>query len=228
MKTYRLSSASERVSAAVISGVLALLMGFLLYALREEPLTLVFTGVAALLVAAVLAFYLMSLFKAACEADGENMRLTVHGFPDDTIDLSRAASVKTSPCSTGPISTRALVFSDSDGNQIASVPTFFTSHQGAQAEPLAAKLAQELGIVFEASLEPWEYDKKCRAAHKKEAAQARADARRTNCRKWKAKRIPGKAETSVPSASRGENLPPQGDDADAPDGINYDALDDER
>lgn len=229
MRTHRLSSAAERISAVIVSAVLALLMGLLLYVFRREPLTLVLTGLAALLVAAVLAFYLMSLFRAACEADAQNKQLTIQGVPNDSVDLTQAVSVKTVPCTTGPISTRALVFSDSKGDPIATVPTFFTARQGAQAEPLAAALAQELGLDFQATLEPWEYDRKQRAEREKEAAQARAAARKEKLRALKANIFPGKAaETSVP-ASPEEDLPTQSDVSDLEsEGINYDALDDEK
>ena len=229
MRTHRLSSAAERVSAVIVSVVLALLMGPLLYAFHGEPLALVLTGLAALLVTAVLVFYLVSLFRAACEADTQNKRLTIRGVPNESVDLTQAVSVKTVPCGTGPISTRSLVFSDSKGDPIATVPTFFTARQGARAEPLAAALAQELGLSFQPSLEPWEYDKKQRAEHEKEAARARAASRNEKLRALKAKIFPGKAaEPSVP-ASPEEDLPAQGEVSDLESGgINYDALDDEK
>lgn len=229
MRIHRLSSAAERISAAIVTAVLALLMGLLLYAFRREPLTLVLTGLAVLLVAAVLAFYLMSLFRAACRTDARKKELTVLGIPSDSLDLSQAVSVKTVPCGTGPISTRALIFSDSNGDPIATVPTFFTARQGARAEPLAAALAQELGLSFQPSLEPWEYNKKQRAEHEKEAARARAAARNEKLRTLKAKIFPGKAaEPSVP-ASPEKDLPAQGEVSDLESGeINYDALDDEK
>lgn len=229
MRIHRLSSAAERISAVIVTAVLALLMGLLLYAFRREPLTLVLTGLAVLLVAAVLAFYLMSLFRAACRADARKKELIIRGVPNDSLDLSQAVSVKTVPCGTGPISTRALIFSDSAGDPIATVPTFFTARQGARAEPLAAALAQELGLSFQPSLEPWEYDKKQRAEHEKEAARARAAARNEKLRALKAKIFPGKAaEPSVP-ASPEEDLPAQGEVSDLESGeINYDALDDEK
>lgn len=229
MRIHRLSSAAERISAVIVTVVLVLLMGLLLYAFRREPLTLMLTGLAVLLVAAVLAFYLMSLFRASCRADTQKKELAIRGVPNDSVDLSQAVSVKTIPCGTGPISTRALIFSDSKGDPIATVPTFFTARQGAQAEPLAAALAQELGLNFQPSLEPWEYDKKQRAEHEKEAARAQAAARKEKLRALKEKIFPGMAaEPSVP-ASPEEDLPIQGDVSDLESGeINYDALDDEK
>ena len=229
MRTHRLSSAAERVSAVIVSVVLALLMGPLLYAFHGEPLALVLTGLAALLVTAVLVFYLVSLFRAACGADTQNKRLTIRGVPNESVDLTQAVSVKTVPCGTGPISTRSLVFSDSKGDPIATVPTFFTSRQGAQAEPLAAALALELGLDFQASLEPWEYDRKQRAEHEKEAAQARATARKARLRALKAKILPGTAPEPSVSASPGEASTSLNEETDLEsDGINYDALDDEK
>lgn len=229
MNVHRLSSAPERISAVAVCTILTALMGLLLYVLRGEILTLILTGAAALLVAAVLVFYLMNLFKASCEADPGKKRLTVRGIPSDCLDLTQAASIKTVSCSTGPITTRTLIFSDCNGQQVAALPTFFTAHQGAQAEPLAALLAQELGLVFEPSLEPWEYDKAQRAEHQKQEAQARSDARKAKYRALKAKFSPRKAAEASVSASPEEELPAQGGETVLEsDGINYDALDDEK
>lgn len=222
MKTYRLSSNSERVAAVTVSVAFALLMALLIYALRESLLALILTALAALLVAAVLVFYVANLFRAACIPNAEEKTLFVRGFPDETLDLSGAVSVKTVPLDGGPVATRTLIFSDAAQEPVAVVPTFFTARQGAQAEPLAAALAQELGLAFLSSLEPWEYDKNARAEREKAAAQTRKEARRARLGALKAKFSPGKAAEESKPASPEETAHIEADN------VNYDALDDQR
>ena len=229
MKTYRLSSAGERIAGVTISAILILFMAFLLYALRSDPLALIIVAIAALLLCAVLIFYMMNLHIAACTPDAENKKLFVRGFPDYTLDLSQAVSLETVSYKNGPVATRILVFSDENGETIATLPTLFTIHEGAQAEPLAMELAEILGLAFKSSLAPWEYDKEKRKEHEKEVAQAEKEARRAEFQVLKAK-ILRKAKTSKPvPASPEEETPIEGNIiALESDGINYDALDDEK
>lgn len=225
MNVHPLSSAAERTCAAIVTGVLTVLMVLLLCALRKEPLSLALIGFAAFLVAAALVFFLTSLFRASCRSVPESKCLLVRGLPDDTLDLSRAVAVKTTPCATGPVSTRTLVFSDGAGNPVATVPTFFTLRQGALAEPLAAALAGELGLTFLPSLEPWEYDKAKRAEHEKEVSAARRSARSAELRALKGKLFPKAAADISPE----EDSYAQDSEAfQQSDNINYDALDDEK
>lgn len=222
MKTYRLSSGSERIAAVSVCACFALLMALLLYVLRGSLLTLLLTALAALLVAALLVFYAANLFRAACVPNPEERTLFVRGFPDETLDLTGAVCVKTVPLENGPVATRTLVFSDAAQEPVAVVPTFFTAHRGVQAEPLAAALARELGLAFLPSLEPWEYDKNARAEREKAAAQTRREARRARLKALKAKLSPGKAAEESEPASPEETEHTQAED------VNYDALDDLR
>lgn len=229
MKTYRLSSASERIAAVAVSGLLVVLMALLLYALRGELLTLILVALAALLVAAGLAFYVANLFRAACTAAPREKTLSVRGFPDETLDLSGAVCVETVSRSSGPAATRTLIFSDADGETVASLPTFFAARQGAQAEPLAMALAGELGLEFKPSLEPWEYDREKRKEHEKEAAQARKEHQKAGFQAFK-KKILRRPEAQTPAPGSGEDGSPETEEWASPesDGVNYDALDDEK
>ncbi len=228
MKSYRLSSTSERVAGLSIFAVLLVCIGFLTYALHKDTLSFIICLVTGLLVGAGLGFYVVNLFLAACIPHAQSRRLEVKGLPNQTLDLSQAASLETAAYQNGPIATRVLVFKDRDGEVVATVPTFFTAHQGVQAEPLAIELAQSLGLSFEPTLQVWEYDKEKRKEHEKELAAAEKAARRERFRALKAKilRKTG-AETSAPVFSE-ETVPPEDTEMIAFDGINYDAMDDDK
>ena len=182
MKSYRLSSTSERIAGLSIFAVLMMCIVFLIYALRGDTLSFILCMITGLLVAAGLGFYVVNLFLAACVPLPQSHRLEVKGLPNQVLDLSQAASLETASYQNGPIATRVLVFKDADDTPVATVPTFFTAHQGAQAEPLAIELAQVLGIAFKPTLQVWEYDKEKRKEHAKELAAAEKAARRERFR----------------------------------------------
>jgi hypothetical protein len=127
------------------------------------------------------------------------------------------------------MTTRNLVFTDAGGQVTASVPTFFTANQGAQAEPLAMELAQALGIDFKPTLQPWEYDREKRKEHEKELAQAAKAERREKLRALKAKilRKTGAGEPAPVNSEEEMSVADAMEDMGT-DGINYDALDDEK
>jgi hypothetical protein len=126
----------------------------------------------------------------------------------------------------GSLATRMIVFYDEGNEVIASVPTFFFSRQGATAEPVAKEIAAALGLSFIPSLEPWEYDSKLRREHEKEVAQKEKETRKRKFQALKNKllRRPN-TETSAPSPLEEMDLNLF---EDSSDGINYDALDDEK
>lgn len=224
MKTYRLSSAGERTAGLLISLILLLCMAFLLRLLWGDLLTFVICAVSCLLVAAGLGFYLINVFRAACIPHQEDILMEVKGYPDYFVYLSDAASLETVAYKNGPMVTRTLVFRNASGEVTATVPTYFTSNQGVQAEPLARELAEVLGIAFKPSLEPWEYDKQLRRQHQKELAEAEKTARADKFRTLKEKFLrKGKAAEATPALSEEEVSVTEEMESD---GINYDAMDD--
>ena len=226
MKKYRLSSAAERTTALLICFVLIVCMVFLLALLRGDMLSFIICMLASVLVAAGLGFYVWNLFKAACVPHQEDCILEVKGFPDSFVHLSDIVSLETVAMKNGPVTTRALVFLDGNGQVAASVPTFFTANEGAQAEPLAMELAQVLGISFKATLEPWEYDREKRKEHERESALAEKARRREKVQALKAK-ILRKPEAGKPAPDLSEEVSVLDENLGS-DGINYDALDDEK
>ena len=149
MNQFRFSSPAERVSAAVISAVCVACMAILVFLLKGDLFSFIICMLASVLVTAGLGFYVLNLFKAACIPHADTMTLEVKGILDFTVQLSDAICLETAGMKTGPIVTRSLIFTDETGQTVASVPTFFTANQGAQAEPLAIELAKALGISIE-------------------------------------------------------------------------------
>lgn len=232
MKIHRLSSSAERITGVCICAVLILCMVFLVIALSADFLSMLICLLASLLVTAGLVFYMANLFKAACTSKPAEKKLEVKGFPDYTVDLSEAVSLRTAPYKNGPGATRTLVFLNDQEEVVASISTFFTANQGAQAEPLAMELAKELGLAFHATLEVWEYDAEKRKEHMKEVAAQEKAARKEKFRALKAKilRMAGAGE---PAPTDPEEEQANIDINEEPeeyksDGINYDALDDIR
>ena len=227
MKKYSLSSPSDRIAGSAVTVILSLMMVFLIFLLSKDILTLIIVTGCVILVAAVLVFYVLNLYKAACTSLPEEKKLLVSGFPDCTYDLSDAVSVQTVAYKNGALATRTLIFSNEQNDVIVSVPTFFFSQQGVMAEPVARDLAKELGLTFVPSLPAWEYDKELRKQHEKEVAAKEKEARKAKFQALKNKllRRPN-AQKSAPSPQK-ENV-----DMDLfmeeSDGINYDALDDEK
>lgn len=170
MKTFRLSSRSERIAGISFSVVAILCFAVLLYALRNNLSMLILCGLCALVVSAMLVFYIVNVLKSAVVAHPESKTLEVLGIPSYTVDLSNAALLQTLPRKTGRTMSRVLVFSDKDENILATVPTMFTSKQGILADPMAKELAQALDIPFRQNVADWELDRKLYQQHQKEVA----------------------------------------------------------
>jgi len=229
MKRYRLSSAGERTAGVLISAVLLFCMVFLIIALSGDVLSLIICILASLLVAAALLFYVVNLFQAACVPHPEDAFLEIRGFPNYTVSMTEVVSLETAAFKNGPVATRTLIFKDAAGEVVTTVPTFFTANQGGQAEPMAMELAQALGIEFHPTLEVWQYDKEKRREHQKEVSQKEKAQRKENFRALKAK-ILRKTEAGAPTSVLSEEEMSVADDVMQieSDGINYDALDDEK
>lgn len=170
MKTYYLSSPSERKAGIAFSAVMVLCFGVLLYALRGDLLMLLVTAAAALLLTALLGFYVMSVLKGVCVVDPQAKTLEDRGFAGRTLDLSQAVMVQTLPRRSGHAMVRVLVFSDEQEQVIGVVPTLFTYKQGVLAEPLARSIAEDLGIQFKENVPVWEYDKEKFKEHQQQVA----------------------------------------------------------
>lgn len=226
MKTYRLSSLGERLAAVLICAIMIAFMVLLCIVLRGDLLSLIICIAASVLVCLALVFYVVNLLKAAITPCPEGSSLDVKGISDYTVSFAGAVTLETAGVKTGPVATRTLVFRDADGEVVASVPTFFTANQGARAEPLAMELAEDLSLTFKPTLEPWEYDKEKRKEHEKELALAQKQKRREALRRIKAKLLrKQEADESAPVLSEEEHFDFEPEETD---GINYDALDDEK
>ena len=226
MKTYRLSSLGERLTALLICTVMIAFMAFLCIALSGDLFSLIICLLASVLVCFALAIYLINLLKAAVTPCPQEAVLQVKGISDYTVSVAGAVTLETAGVKNGPMAARSLIFRSEAGDVVASVPTFFTAYQGAQAEPLAMELAQVMGLTFRPTLEVWEYDKAARKEHQKEQAQKEKEQRRKNWQSLKEKFLrKAKAEQVAPAPSEEEVsvLEPE-----ISDGINYDALDDEK
>ncbi len=228
MKNFRLSSVQERLSAVIISVILISFMSFLLVLLRNDLLSFIICMIASLLVSAGLVFYVMNLFKAVCIPHQEDQILEIKGYPGSFVHMNEVVCLETVAVKNGPVTTRTLVFTDANQQVIAAVPSFFTANSGAQAEPMAMELAKVLGISFKASLEPWEYDKQKRREHEKEVALAEKAERKEKIRALKAK-ILRKSEAGKSAPSPSEDVAVfEKSYEEVSDGVNYDALDDEK
>ena len=226
MNKYHLSSTQDRIAGTIVALLLSSMMALLVFLLSKDILTLIITLICVILVLAVLIFYVLSLYKAACTTLPDEKKLVVNGFPDCSYDLTDAVSAQTVSYKSGSLATRMIVFYDEGNEVIASVPTFFFSRQGATAEPVAKEIAAALGLSFIPSLEPWEYDSKLRREREKEVAQKEKETRKRKFQALKNKllRRPN-TETSAPSPLEEMDLNLF---EDSSDGINYDALDDEK
>lgn len=221
MNSFRLSGPGERAAGVVVSTAMAAGMVFLVIFLWGDWLACLMCAIAGLLLVAGLGLYVANLLNAACVPLGRG-KLIIRGVPGDTLELSDAVCLETVPQSSGPVARRMLVFTDAQGAVVASVPTYFTRNQGAQAEPVARELAAAMGLRFQPSLEPWEYDPRARKERlARQQAQEKA-ARRETLRRLKEKLSGRKAQNlSEPVASEEQKEPMDPD-------INYDALDDLR
>lgn len=172
MKEFQLSTPKERIASTAFSAAIIVCFGILLYALRNNTVLLIVTGLFALLISAILVFYVISVWKSLCVLNTETRMLEVKGYPSYTRDLSKAVLVQTVERKNGQSVSRALVFSDVEENIVAVIPTLFTYKQGALADPLAKKMADALGIDFKANVPAWYYDKDKFKEHQKEEAEA--------------------------------------------------------
>lgn len=218
MNSFRLSGPGERAAGVVVSAAMAAGLLLLVIFLWGDWLACLVCAAAGLLLTAGLGLYVANLLKAACVPLGEG-KLKLLGLPEETLELSDAVCLETVPRSNGPVARRMLMFTDAQGAVIASVPTYFTRNQGAQAEPVARELAAAMGLRFQPSLEPWEYDSQARKQHQAQQEAREKAARREAFRRIKEK-LSGRTAQSL-------SAPAASEEQEEPD-INYDALDDLR
>ena len=235
MKTYKLSTAGERITGIVFSAVMIVCMGLLLYALRSDLVLMLVTALAELLLCAGLIFYVLSVTKASVTADPEGKKLHVRAFPSDyTVDLSEAVLLQTLPRKSGHTAVRVLVFTNAEEKVIATVPTFFTFRQGVMAEPMAIQLAEALNLPFRQNVMPWEYDEEKRREHEKEVAQQQKQESKARSQAkihYLRKKLLSRADVnSVKPAAAEEEPRSTGDKVEESEGqtVNYDAADDEK
>lgn len=221
MNSFRLSGPMERLAGVLVSlGMLAGMVCLVIF-LWGDWLACLVCAAAGLLLTAGLGLYVANLLKAACVPLG-GKKLKICGVPEDTLELAGAVCLETVPQKSGPVARRMLVFTDAQGATVASVPTYFTRDQGAQAEPLARELAAAMGLRFQPSLEPWEYDPQARKEHQAQQEARKKAARRETFQRLKEKLSGRKAQRFAEPAASEEQEDPMDPH------INYDALDDLR
>ena len=211
MKEIRLSGRTDRVTAWLVTALLAALVVFLLRALRGDPSARILLLLVGLAVLAVTLFYLLSVIRAACVVSDAGLEIV--GPVRYRQPLDGVAGVRTQGFTAGPVARRSIVLTDAQEQPVATIPTYFTSRGGALAEPAAQALAAALELPFTPSLEPWEYDRAARREHNKALAEEERRARKERRAARRAKR-------------RGET--PPAEEQEPGDSVNYDALDDER
>ena len=183
MKKFYLSTQTDRIMGIGFSLLMSAVMVLLVYALRSNLAIMILTGVLVALILVILAIYVLNVGKAACIIDTQNRVLRIAGAQERTLDLDRIACLQTIPIKSGHIETRSLAFTDSEGDMVAVVPTYFSTKRGVLAEPMAMELAKELNIEFQANVPAWHYDKEARKIHdeeerQKEKEEAKADRER--------------------------------------------------
>ena len=188
MKEFRLSTKQERLASICFCIATLICLVILLIALRGNPTILILCALCALPLSAVVVFYIISSLKSRCILNTQTKVLEVQGFPTYSRDLSSAVLVQTFARKSGHTTSRVIVFSDKDENIIATIPTLFTSRQGALADPLAKEMAEALGIEFQANVPAWYYDKEALKQHQIEEAQ-REKAEREERKKLRAKKL---------------------------------------
>lgn len=171
MKTFPLSTPSERTAGIAFSIVMSAVLLVLLWALRGNLGLLICIGLFVLLIIALLAVYVISVLKAVCIPHPEEKKLEVRGLPNRVIDLSTATTLETVAVKNGQSEGRMLVFSDAEGNVVAKIRTYFTSQRGVLAEPMSIELAKVLGLEHHANVPEWEYIPEKRAEHEKQIAE---------------------------------------------------------
>ncbi len=178
MKTFPLSTKSERTAGIAFSVIMSAVLLLLLWALRGNLGLLICIGLFVLLIIALLAVYIISVLKAVCIPHPEEKKLEVRGLPNRIIDLSTATLLETVAVKNGQSEGRMLVFSDAEGNIVAKVRTYFTSQRGVLAEPMSIELAKALGLEHHANVPDWEYIPEKRAEHEKQVALEQKQAAR--------------------------------------------------
>ena len=179
MKTYPLSTPSERTAGIIFSVIMTVALGLLLLILKEDLVVMLLTAAAVAVVVVILVLYVLNVTKAACVYDPDTNTLKVHGFQERTIDLTKVTYLQTITVKSGHVEGRSLAFSNSEDEMVAIVPTYFTSNRGVLAEPMAKEMAADLGLKFIANVPAWEYDEEARKAHEIEVAQQeKEDARK--------------------------------------------------
>ena len=171
MKKYPLSTAAERTAGMLFSAFSIALAALLLYCLRDNMMVLVLSSIIVSIVAIVLLLYVFNVTKAVIIHDTNENVLRVKGFQERVIDLNEVTMLQTITVKTGHVQGRSLAFSGADDQVVAIIPTYFTSNRGLAAEPMAKKMAAELGIEFLANVPEWEYNKEARKAHDIEVAK---------------------------------------------------------
>lgn len=179
MKTYPLSTPSERTAGIIFSVIMTVALGLLLLILKEDLVVMLLTAAAVAVVVFILVLYVLNVTMAACVYDPDTNTLKVHGFQERTIDLTKVTYLQTITVKSGHVEGRSLAFTNSEDEMVAIVPTYFTSNRGVLAEPMAKKMAADLGLKFIANVPAWEYDEEARKAHEIEVAQQeKEDARK--------------------------------------------------
>lgn len=171
MKEFRLSTPGERAAGISFSVCAIVCFGILLYALRSNTALMIVCGLGALLISALLVYYIISAVKGVCIVDREAKTVEVKGATHYTVDVSKAVLLQTLPRKNGQTTIRVLVFSDAEEQIVATIPTMFTYRQGILADPMAKDMAKELGIGFKQNVQDWELDKKKYQEHQKEVAE---------------------------------------------------------
>jgi len=171
MKEFRLSTASERAAGVAFTAAIIAAFAALLYALRNQIMLLIFSGLGVLLISVLLIVYVRGVLRAVAVVDAESKQLHVRGVRDYTVDVHEAVLLQTVARKNGQSTVRVLVFSNQDEQVVATVPTMFTFRQGIWADPMAKEMAAELGIEFKQNVPDWELDKEKYKEHVKEEEQ---------------------------------------------------------
>jgi len=141
MKEFRLSTASERAAGVAFTAAIIAAFAALLYALRNQIMLLIFSGLGVLLISVLLIVYVRGVLRAVAVVDAESKQLHVRGVRDYTVDVHEAVLLQTVARKNGQSTVRVLVFSNQDEQVVATVPTMFTFRQGIWADPMAKEMA---------------------------------------------------------------------------------------
>lgn len=226
MKRFRLSSATERCAITAILVGMILLFSLLIIMMWSSPVKPLLIGSAIFLVL-LYGTYVFSVWNAICEIDQVDGKIRVFGLRTITLDISGSHSICTREFEMGSNLSRRILFLDVNGSVIGAFGTFFLARRGVQAEQLANRLAQELHLVFVPSLQTWEYDREARKEHEKQLAEEAKEKRRAEWNALKRKFL-HRPVAETPITDTAEELNMEFEPEAVSDGINYDALDDEK